>query len=170
VFLRQIHVDELVRELVAQLPECAPAKFTAISAPMAEVVEALHGNGKANGQLMQTLAGMSPAMRNLKQLVSSESTGGGELHVAVRDRLGRSRRIPHSLGYTDTAYGPALNLVQQNESGDQWATFAPRQPPSHRHPTPRTPRHTLTALNAPARSPSVTAICAQIAVTDSDGR
>lgn len=125
VLVRQIHADDLVSEFVAQLPECAPAEFTAISAPMAEVVETLHGTGKSNGHIMQTLTRTSPAMRNLKQLVGSETTGGGELYVAVRDQLGRSRRIPYSLGYTDTAYGRALNLVQQNENGDQWATFAP---------------------------------------------
>jgi hypothetical protein len=57
---------------------------------------------------------MRPApaeVRIAQQVISQPTTGGGELYVAVRDRMGRRRGVQEPLRYADTATGRWLNYM-----------------------------------------------------------
>ncbi|MFD1046968.1 ESX secretion-associated protein EspG [Kibdelosporangium lantanae] len=62
-------------------------------------------------------------LRKVLDIAGMESTGSGELWVAVRDDLGRRRQITYPLRYADTTSG--RYLVTMSESGEVWLLVAP---------------------------------------------
>ncbi|MGH3492383.1 MAG: ESX secretion-associated protein EspG [Sciscionella sp.] len=131
VTLRGIRSTELAAELVATLPQSPPTRFRAISVPVSDLSR-LSGKEPrpADGSILRSVSAgnLSPQLRDLKRIVTAPSLGGGELYAALRDRMGRVHRSPHSLGYTDSELGRTLNLIRTERGGEPYAIFTPAAP------------------------------------------
>jgi hypothetical protein len=66
-----------------------------------------------------------PAVRIVQQVMAQPTTGGGELYVAIRDRMGRRRPVQDPLRYADTETGRWLNYMTAARDGDQRILVAP---------------------------------------------
>jgi hypothetical protein len=67
----------------------------------------------------------SPQVRLAQRIAGARTTGGGQLRVTVRDRLGRRRASEHPLRYADTANGRWVNLTTPAAGGDNRIVIAP---------------------------------------------
>lgn len=61
----------------------------------------------------------------MQQIMSQPTTGGGELYVAVRDRMGRRKPVTDPLRYADTENGRWLNYSTTTGDGDERVLVAP---------------------------------------------
>lgn len=110
VTLRQARFKRLPETLVARIPKAPPGRGDRARARRSELVAS--GPAGAQARLVQRVARL-PVV------------GSGELHVAVRDELGRRRRAPHPLRYADTAHGRWLNEVAPLPDGDAEVEVVP---------------------------------------------
>ena len=114
ILLRRAQSRKLPETLAAQLPDVRVGNGSAISVPLDEVRNA-----------SEATTGPVPRadLRKVLDIASLESTGSGELWVAVRDNLGRRRQVAYPLRYADTTSG--RYLVTMSESGEIWLLVAP---------------------------------------------
>jgi hypothetical protein len=123
ISLNQIRPESLPQVLVAQIPDVPPARGEAHNVLRSEAVAAVGGRHRTEAGV-----GSRPApadVRAIQQISSQPVTGGGELYVAVRDRMSRRRGVAHPLRYADTVTGRWLNVTTDAGGGEQRVMVAP---------------------------------------------
>lgn len=117
VTVRQIRPETLPMALVAQAPDVPPARGEAVSVLRADLMASAGGRQRTAAGV-----GMRPAppeVRIVQQIVAQPTTGGGELYVAIRDRMGRRRATPEPLRFADTVNGRWLNHTTAGPDGER---------------------------------------------------
>ncbi len=123
VTLNQIRPESLPMVLVAQLPEVPPAQGQQVSLLQSDLQTGASGRVRTEAGV-----GMRPAppeVRMAQQIAQQPTVGGGELYVAVRDRLGRRKTVPQPLRYADTPTGRWLNYQTPTGDGGQRILLKP---------------------------------------------
>jgi hypothetical protein len=126
VTLSQIRPETLPMALVAQTPEVPPATGQQVSLLQSELKAGASGRVRTEAGV-----GMRPAppeVRMAQQIAQQPTLGGGELYVAVRDRLGRRKTVPDPLRYADTPTGRWLNFMMPAGDGEQRILLKPATP------------------------------------------
>jgi EspG family len=123
VTINQIRPDSLPDVLVAQTPEVRPARGDTFNILRSEVLASAGGRRRSE-------AGVGyrpppPEIRVVQQVMSLPTTGGGELYVAVRDRMSRRRTVPYPLRYADTESGRWLNHMTDAPGGEHRVMVSP---------------------------------------------
>jgi hypothetical protein len=123
VTVTQIRPETLPMALVSQTPDVRPSRGEAVNVLRSEMLATVGGRQRTAAGV-----GMRPAppeVRILQQIIAQPTTGGGELYVAVRDRMGRRRPVPDPLRYADTENGRWLNQTTTTRDGEQRILVAP---------------------------------------------
>ncbi len=121
VRLSQIKATALAEELAARTPDVPAARGRWVVVDRADVRATTGGR-----QLTPSGVFLRPAseqVRLVQEIVALETTGCGELSVAVRDRAGRRRTCGQPLNYSDTVRGRFRHQVVGN--GDRRLEIAP---------------------------------------------
>ncbi|MGH3862909.1 ESX secretion-associated protein EspG [Actinokineospora sp.] len=111
VWLSQAKADGLAQAAAAQTPDVPPARSDTVSVLRSEAAD--------------RRSQPSPQVRLVRRIAELPVTGSGELHVAVRDSMGRRRQSPRPLNYADTPHGRWLNHATPLSTGDDRVTVAP---------------------------------------------
>lgn len=110
ISLARVPSARLAERLVAQLPDVPPASFTPATVSVADVrATGPSGRQRTASSVMSRRA--SPETRQVRELSTLPTVGGGELSVAARDRWGHRTRAEAPLRYADTGLGRIANLV-----------------------------------------------------------
>jgi hypothetical protein len=123
VTVSQIRPETLPIALVSQTPDVRPSRGEAVNVLRSEMLATVGGRQRTAAGV-----GMRPAppeVRILQQIIAQPTTGGGELYVAVRDRMGRRKPVPDPLRYADTENGRWLNQTTTTRDGEQRILVAP---------------------------------------------
>jgi ESX secretion-associated protein EspG len=123
VTITQIRPETLPNALVAQTPEVPPARGEAVSVLRSDMLATVGGRQRTAAGV-----GMRPAppeVRVVQRVIEQPVTGGGELYVAVRDRMGRRVPVRDPLRYADTVTGRWLNQATPTQDGDERVLVAP---------------------------------------------
>jgi hypothetical protein len=123
VTVTQIRPETLPIALVSQTPEVAPSRGEAVNVLRSEMLASVGGRQRTAAGV-----GMRPAppeVRIVQQIMAQPTTGGGELFVAVRDRMGRRQPVRDPLRYADTVTGRWLNHTTTAGDGEQRVLVAP---------------------------------------------
>jgi hypothetical protein len=123
VTVNQIRPETLPMALVAQTPEVKPSRGEAVNVLRSEMLATVGGRQRTSAGV-----GMRPAppeVRIVQQIIAQPMTGGGELYVAVRDRMGRRVAVTDPLRYADTAGGRWLNHTTSSRDGEARVLVAP---------------------------------------------
>jgi hypothetical protein len=123
VMLTQISPESLPEVLVAQTADVPPARGEAHNVLRSEVLAAVGGRQRSEAGV-----GSRPApadVRAVQQIAAQPVTGGGELYVAVRDRMSRRRPVAYPLRYADTVSGRWLNHMTDAGRGEHRVLVAP---------------------------------------------
>lgn len=123
VTVTQIRPETLPMALVNQTPDIRPSRGEAVNVLRSDMLATVGGRQRTAAGV-----GMRPAppeVRILQQIMSQPTTGGGELYVAIRDRMGRRKPVPDPLRYADTQNGRWLNLTTTARDGEQRILVAP---------------------------------------------
>jgi hypothetical protein len=119
----QIRPESLPMALVNQLPDVPPARGEAVNVLRSDMLASVGGRQRTAAGV-----GMRPAppeVRIVQQIIAQPTTGGGELYVAIRDRMARRRPVPDPLRYADTEFGRWLNHTTTTSDGEQRILVAP---------------------------------------------
>lgn len=119
----QIRPETLPQALVNRTPDIRPARGEPLNVLRSEMLASAGGR-------QRTAAGVGlrpapPEVRLVQQVMAQPTVGGGELYVAVRDRMGRRNVTPEPLRYADTEQGRWLNYTQAARDGEQRILVAP---------------------------------------------
>jgi EspG family len=114
VTVNQIRPDALPEVLAAQTPELRPARGDTFTVLRSEVLASTGGRHRAESDAQA-----------VQRVMAMPTTGGGELHVAVRDRASRRRAAPYPLRYADTENGRWLNHMTDAPGGEHRVLVAP---------------------------------------------
>jgi hypothetical protein len=125
ITLRQIKSNELVDALLAELPDTAPLRFQSISLPLSEVRAALNRPAEGSYPRNAGTPNAAPDIRLLQRLMNMPVSGTGQLFAAVRDELGRRRRVQHPIRVVDTNQGRLQNVTTGKPGGESWVVVAP---------------------------------------------
>jgi hypothetical protein len=109
VTVKQIRPETLPMALVSQAPDVPRSRGESITVLRSDMLATVGGRQRTAAGV-----GMRPAppeVRIAQQVIAQPTTGGGELYVAVRDRMGRRRGVQEPLRYADTASGRWLNYM-----------------------------------------------------------
>jgi hypothetical protein len=123
VTVTQIRPESLPMALVSQTPEVAPSRGEAVNVLRSDMLASVGGRQRTAAGV-----GMRPAppeVRIVQQIIAQPTTGGGELYVAIRDRMGRRQAVREPLRYADTATGRWLNHMTTASDGEQRVLVAP---------------------------------------------
>lgn len=123
VTVTQIRPETLPMALVNQTADVRPSRGEAVNVLRSDMLATVGGRQRTAAGV-----GMRPAppeVRILQQIMSQPTTGGGELYVAIRDRMGRRKPVQDPLRYADTANGRWLNLTTTARDGEQRILVAP---------------------------------------------
>lgn len=123
VTVSQIRPETLPMALVSQTPDVRPSRGEAVNVLRSEMLATVGGRQRTAAGV-----GMRPAppeVRILQQIIAQPTTGGGELYVAVRDRMGRRKPVQDPLRYADTENGRWLNQTTTTRDGEQRILVAP---------------------------------------------
>ncbi|HEX6354022.1 ESX secretion-associated protein EspG [Actinophytocola sp.] len=123
VTISQIRPEALPVALVAQTPDVKPSRGEAVNVLRSEMLASTGGRQRTAAGV-----GMRPAppqVRIVQQIIAQPRTGGGELYVAVRDRMGRRKPVPDPLRYADTENGRWLNYMTPTPDGEHRILVAP---------------------------------------------
>lgn len=123
VRLRQIGTKKLPEALVRQIAEVPPGTGDAVSFVQSEAVAAVDGRHTSEDGVRIVAARRE--IRLAQRIANQPTTGGGQLSVACRDRMGRRRSCDHPLRYVDTSSGRWLNLTTTLPGGDNRILLAP---------------------------------------------
>ncbi len=126
VTVQQIRPETLPEALVAQFPEVPPARGEALNILRSDGLASIGGRQRTEAGVGRRLA--SPEVRAVQSIAEQPTTGGGELHVAVRDRMARRRAVPYPLRYADTVTGRWLNHMTDAGGGEHRVLVAPASP------------------------------------------
>jgi hypothetical protein len=124
VRISQIRPETLPMALVSKTPEVAPSRGEAVHVLRSEML-ATTGGGRQRTAAGVGMRPAPPAVRIVQQIIAQPTTGGGELYVAVRDRMGRRRPVAEPLRYADTENGRWLNHTTTGSDGEQRVLVAP---------------------------------------------
>lgn len=106
VWLSQGRSSKLADALIAQTSAVPAGRGEPVSALRSEVLAGASGH-EAVSRVGTRPAG--PQVRLIHRIAALPTTGCGELHVAIRDDMGRRRQSPRPLRYADTVHGRWLN-------------------------------------------------------------
>jgi hypothetical protein len=123
VTVTQIRPEALPMALVNQTPDVPPSRGEAVNVLRSEVLASAGGRQRTAAGV-----GMRPAppeVRIVQQIMAQPTTGGGELYVAIRDRMGRRKPVRDPLRYADTENGRWLNYTTTTSDGDERVLVAP---------------------------------------------
>lgn len=123
VTITQVRPETLPQALVNQTPDVAPSRGEAVNVLRSDMLATVGGRQRTAAGV-----GMRPAppeVRIIQQIMSQPMTGGGELFVAVRDRMGRRKSVDDPLRYADTENGRWLNYTTNTSDGEQRILVAP---------------------------------------------
>jgi len=123
VTVTQIRPETLPTALVNQTPDVRPSRGEAVNVLRSDMLATVGGRQRTAAGV-----GMRPAppeVRILQQIIAQPTTGGGELYVAIRDRMGRRKPVPDPLRYADTENGRWLNHTTTARDGEQRILVAP---------------------------------------------
>ncbi|MCA1655330.1 MAG: ESX secretion-associated protein EspG [Pseudonocardiaceae bacterium] len=123
VTVTQIRPETLPMALVSQTPEVPPSRGETVNVLRSDMLASVGGRQRTAAGV-----GMRPAppeVRIVQQIIAQPTTGGGELYVAVRDRMGRRRPVQEPLRYADTATGRWLNHMTTTPDGEQRILVTP---------------------------------------------
>jgi EspG family len=124
VTVNQIRPDALPQVLVAQTPELRPARGDTFNFLRSDVLASAGGrHRRPDGAI--GLRQPPADVRAVQQITAQPTTGGGELYVAVRDRMSRRRALPYPLRYADTGAGRWLNHMTDAPGGEHRVVVAP---------------------------------------------
>ena len=129
VTVTQIRPETLPMALVSQTPDVAPSRGEAVNVLRSDMLASAGGRQRTAAGV-----GMRPAppeVRIVQQIMAQPTTGGGELYVAVRDRVGRRKSVPDPLRYADTADRP---LAEPHDPHQRRRATGPRRPGHPRRP------------------------------------
>jgi EspG family len=123
VKITQIKPETLPMALVSQTPDVPPSRGEAVNVLRSDMLA-------TSGGRQRTAAGVGmrpapPEVRILQRIIAQPTTGGGELYVAIRDRVGRRKSVPDPLRYADTETGRWLNHTTNTSDGEQRILVAP---------------------------------------------
>jgi EspG family len=104
VRLSHVRAEELPEMLVGQLPEVPAGRVRPVRIELAELA-ATTRDGRRRSESGVGTYPASESARLVRQLADLPVLGTGELHVAVRDALGRRRTVPEPVRYQDTPQG-----------------------------------------------------------------
>ncbi|CAM3880432.1 ESX secretion-associated protein EspG [Kibdelosporangium persicum] len=127
VTLKRAPRKRLPEALVAQLPDVPPGQGTAVSVPLEEMRQAAKWRGQEEGVVTARPLPRGD-LRQALHVSELPVLDSGELWVAVRDGLGRRRRIPYPLCYADTESGRYFTVATVSDNGDVWVLVAPAAP------------------------------------------
>jgi hypothetical protein len=127
VTLKRVPRKRLPETLVRQLPDVPAAQGSALSLPLDEIREAAKWRVEEAGAVTARPLPRGD-LRQVLHITELPVLDSGELWVAVRDSLGRSRRIPYPLRYADTESGRYLNVATVSGNGEVWLLVAPATP------------------------------------------
>lgn len=123
VRITQIRPETLPIALVSKTPDVPPSRGEAVNVLRSDMLATVGGRQRTAAGV-----GMRPAppeVRIVQNVVAQPTTGGGELYVAVRDRMGRRRPVQEPLRYADTATGRWLNYMTPGGGDEQRVLIAP---------------------------------------------
>ncbi|MGH3763187.1 ESX secretion-associated protein EspG [Actinophytocola sp.] len=123
ITMNQIRPESLPEVLVAQTPEVPPARGEAHNILRSEVLAAVGGRHRTEAGVGSRPA--PPDVRAVQQIAAQPTKGGGELYVAVRDRMSRRRPVRYPLRYADTVIGRWLNHMTDAGHGEHRVLVAP---------------------------------------------
>lgn len=123
VRLRQIGTKNLPEALTRQVAEVPPGTGDTISFVQSEAATAV--GGRHTSEVGARTMATSREIRLAQRIANQPTTGGGQLSVACRDRMGRRRTSAHPLRYADTTSGRWLNLTTTLPGGDNRILLAP---------------------------------------------
>lgn len=125
--LHPIRPDSLAEAVLGLLPPMQPAQGQSLSVP-ASAVEGAGGRHATEGEEFSVFAGQGrtdPSVARLRQLIAQPRTSGAQIHVAVRDQLGRRHRSEFPVHVIDVDSGRWFLHRRRNTAGDVWITAAP---------------------------------------------
>ena len=120
VGLSNIPAGRLAERLVAQTPHVVAARGRPFVVSSAEV-RAVNRYGRTRTTTGAMVRTASPEARQAKRLLAQDTTGGGELWVAVRDGTGLRQVITQPVRYVDLVGGRRMIAVQ----GDSRVRLSP---------------------------------------------
>jgi hypothetical protein len=123
IMINQIRPESLPEVLVAQTPDVLPARGEAHNILRSEALASVGGRSRTEAGVGSRLA--PPEVRAVQQISAQPVTGGGELYVAVRDRMSRRRAVAYPLRYADTTSGRWLNHMTDAGGGEHRVLVAP---------------------------------------------
>lgn len=123
VTLKSVPPAELPDALVAALPPARPAPIRPLS--FAEADLARHGV-RAGSVLVEALpeTRVPPAVRAARELLARPRTGGGVLHAAARNAMGRRHRAPAEVTYLDLHPEGRILCCPQPSSEGLWISLS----------------------------------------------
>lgn len=104
VRLSQVRADTLPETLVEQIAEVPAARTQSVRVARAELAATTRDGRRRSEGGVGSYPASEPA-RQARQLVDLPMLGTGELHVVVRDQVGRRRTLPEPVRYADTSHG-----------------------------------------------------------------
>jgi EspG family len=123
IMMNQIRPESLPQVLVAQTADVLPARGEAHNVLRSEALASVGGRSRTEAGVGSRLA--PPEVRAVQQIAERPVTGGGELYVAVRDRMSRRRAVAYPLRYADTTSGRWLNHMTDAGGGEHRVLVAP---------------------------------------------
>jgi hypothetical protein len=123
IMMNQIRPESLPQVLVAQTADVLPARGEAHNILRSEALASVGGRSRTEAGVGSRLA--PPEVRAVQQIAERPVTGGGELYVAVRDRMSRRRAVAYPLRYADTTSGRWLNHMTDAGGGEHRVLVAP---------------------------------------------
>lgn len=123
VTVTQIRPENLPMALVNQTADVPPSRGEAVNVLRSEMLASTGGRQRTAGGVGTRPA--PPQVRIVQQIMAQPTTGGGELFVAVRDRMGRRKSVPDPLRFADTENGRWLNYTTHTSDGEMRILVAP---------------------------------------------
>lgn len=130
--LTPVRPTGLVDALVSVLPDKPAARGQSFNFPAESIGGGSRGGGRhsrpeddGGGFMMSSrnTGGASP--QRLREIMEKPRTGGGQLFVAARDRLGARKRAESPLTYIDNSDGRYLGQKMRGPDGSEWVIVAP---------------------------------------------
>ncbi|MFC0434920.1 ESX secretion-associated protein EspG [Kutzneria buriramensis] len=125
--LHPIRPDSVADAVLGLLPPTQPAHGQSLSVP-ASAVQGAAGRHASEDEEFSVFAGQGrtdPSVARLRQLVAQPRSSAAQIHVAVRDQLGRRRRSEFPVHVIDVDSGRWFLHRRRNTAGDVWITAAP---------------------------------------------
>jgi hypothetical protein len=123
VTVTQIRPESLPMALVNQLPDVPPSRGEAVNVLRSDMLASTGGRQRTAAGVGMRMA--PPEVRIVQQIMAQPITGGGELYVAIRDRMAGRKPAPDPLRYADTENGRWLNHTTTTSDGEQRILVAP---------------------------------------------